>query len=142
MYRIELSSDEVPKKWYNINADLPVELPAPKNSEGKDQISTLPDIFVEECLNQEFSTERYITIPKEVRELYQRIGRPTPLYRAKGLEEKLNTPAKIYYKREDTSPTGSHKLNSAIAQAYYAKKQGVDIPCIIFNGNRLYCLYG
>lgn len=126
MYRIELSSDEVPKKWYNINADLPVELPAPKNSEGKDQISTLPDIFVEECLNQEFSTERYITIPKEVRELYQRIGRPTPLYRAKGLEEKLNTPAKIYYKREDTSPTGSHKLNSAIAQAYYAKKQGVE----------------
>ena len=126
MYRIELSSDEVPKKWYNINADLPVELPAPKNSEGKDQISTLPDIFVEECLNQEFSTERYITIPKEVRELYQRIGRPTPLYRAKGLEEKLNTPAKIYYKREDSSPTGSHKLNSAIAQAYYAKKQGVE----------------
>ncbi len=126
MYRIELSSDDVPKQWYNINADLPVELPAPKNSEGKDQISTLPDIFVQECLNQEFSTERFITIPKEVRELYQRIGRPTPLYRAKGLEEKLNTPAKIYYKREDTSPTGSHKLNSAIAQAYYAKKQGVE----------------
>lgn len=125
-YKIELSSDDIPKNWYNINADLPVELPAPKNSEGKDQISTLPQIFVGECLNQEFSTERYIKIPSEVRELYQRLGRPTPLCRARGLEEKLNTPAKIYYKREDTSPTGSHKLNSAIAQAYYAKKEGVE----------------
>lgn len=125
-YKIELSSDDIAKKWYNINADLPVELPAPKNSEGKDQLSTLPDIFVGECLNQEMTTDRYVTIPKEVRELYQRLGRPTPLCRAKGLEEKLNTPAKIYYKREDTSPTGSHKLNSAIAQAYYAKKEGVE----------------
>lgn len=125
-YKIELSSEDVPKKWYNINADLPVELPAPKNSEGKDQLSTLPDIFVGECLKQEMTTDRYITIPNEVRELYQRLGRPTPLCRAKGLEEKLNTPAKIYYKREDSSPTGSHKLNSAIAQAYYAKKEGVE----------------
>jgi tryptophan synthase beta chain len=126
MYKIQLSSDDVPTKWYNINADLPVELPAPKNSEGRDQISTLPDIFVGECLNQEFSTDRYISIPKEVREIYQQIGRPTPLYRATKLEEKLNTPAKIYYKREDTSPTGSHKLNSALAQAYYAREQGIE----------------
>ena len=126
MYKIQLSSDDVPTKWYNINADLPVELPAPKNSEGRDQISTLPDIFVGECLNQEFSTDRYISIPKEVREIYQQIGRPTPLYRATKLEEKLNTPAKIYYKREDTSPTGSHKLNSELAQAYYAREQGIE----------------
>ena len=98
-YRFDLTNDEVPTKWYNINADF---------------------------LNQEFATERYIKIPNEVRELYQRLGRPTPLVRAKGLEEKLNTPAKIYYKREDTSPTGSHKLNSAIAQAYYAKKEGIE----------------
>ena len=126
MYKIQLSSDDVPTKWYNINADLPVELPAPKNSDGRDQISTLPDIFVGECLNQEFSTDRYISIPKEVREIYQQIGRPTPLYRATKLEEKLNTPAKIYYKREDTSPTGSHKLNSALAQAYYAREQGIE----------------
>ena len=125
-YKIELTSDDVATKWYNINADLPKQLPTPKNSEGKDQIGNLPNIFVEECLNQEFATDRYITIPKEVRELYQRLGRPTPLCRAIGLEEKLNTPAKIYYKREDTSPTGSHKLNSAIAQAYYAKKAGVE----------------
>ena len=124
--KIELSSEDITKKWYNINADLPKELPAPKNSEGKDQIGTLPKIFIEECLNQEFSTERYIKIPKTVRQLYQRLGRPTPLCRAIGLEEKLNTPAKIYYKREDTSPTGSHKLNSAIAQAYYAKKAGIE----------------
>ena len=89
-------------------------------------MSTLPNIFVGECLKQEVTTDRYVTIPNEVRELYQRLGRPTPLCRAKGLEEKLNTPAKIYYKREDSSPTGSHKLNSAIAQAYYAKKEGVE----------------
>jgi len=124
--KIELSSDDVPIKWYNINADLPVELPMPQNSEGKDQIGNLPKIFCKECLDQEFSTERYIKIPNEVRQLYQRLGRPTPLCRAVGLEEKLNTPAKIYYKREDLSPTGSHKLNSAIAQAYYAKKEGVE----------------
>ena len=91
-YKIELSTDDVATKWYNINADLPVELPAPKNSEGKDQLSTLPDIFVGECLKQEMTTDRYVKIPNEVRELYQRLGRPTPLCRAKGLEEKLNTP--------------------------------------------------
>lgn len=126
MNKIDLPSYAVPKKWYNINSDLPVPLPEPKNSEGKNQVENLPNILVNECLKQEVSTKRYIKIPKEVRELYQRMGRGTPLCRAKGLEEKLNTPAKIYYKREDTSPTGSHKLNSAIAQAYYAKKEGIE----------------
>ena len=126
MYKIELSSDEVPKKWYNINADLPKEIPPPKNSEGKHQIESLPKIFSKGVLEQEFSQDRYITIPKEVRDLYMRMGRPSPLFRAKSLEEELNTPAKIYYKREDTSPTGSHKLNSAIPQVYYAKKDGID----------------
>ena len=125
-YKIELPNDEVPKKWYNICADLPVPLPAPKSSEGKQQVENLGNIFTKAALDQEMSTERYISIPKEVRELYQRMGRPSPLYRARGLEEKLNTPAKIYYKREDTSPTGSHKLNSAIPQAYYAKKEGIE----------------
>ena len=72
-YKIDLPSDEVAKNWYNINADLPVELPSPKNSEGKDQIGTLPDIFVGECLNQEFSKERYIKIPKEVRGIISKI---------------------------------------------------------------------
>jgi tryptophan synthase beta chain len=126
MYKIELPSEEVPKKWYNINADLPVELPMPKNSDGENQIENLPKVFSKAVLEQEFSKERYIKIPKEVREIYKRIGRPTPLFRAKSLEESLNTPAKIYYKREDSSPTGSHKLNSAVAQAYYAKKEGIE----------------
>ena len=126
MFRIDLPSYDVPKKWYNINADLPIDLPKPKSSEGKDQVGDLPNMLINECLKQELSNKRYIKIPKEVRELYQRMGRGTPLCRAKGLEEKLNTPAKIYYKREDTSPTGSHKLNSAIAQAYFAKKEGVE----------------
>ena len=125
-YKIELSSDEVPKQWYNMLADLPVPLPAPKNSEGKDQISALQLAFTKAGLEQEFATDRYITIPKEVRELYMEMGRPSPLVRANKLEEYLNTPAKIYFKREDSSPTGSHKLNSAIPQAYFAKKEGVE----------------
>lgn len=124
--KIVLSSEDVPKKWYNINADLPVELPKPKNSDGKDQISALQKAFTKEGLSQEFTTDRHIKIPKGVRELYMEMGRPTPLSRAKRLEEYLNTPAKIYFKREDTSPTGSHKLNSAIPQAYYAKKEGIE----------------
>jgi len=126
MYKIELSSEDVADKWYNINADLPAELPMPMNSEGKEQIESLGRVFSKGVLSQEFSKDRYIDIPKPIRELYQRIGRPSPLFRAKGLEEKLNTPAKIYYKREDLSPTGSHKLNSAIAQAYFAKEDGIE----------------
>ena len=125
-YKIELSSDEVPKQWYNMLADLPSELPAPKNSEGKDQIAALQLAFTKSALEQEFASDRYIKIPDEVRDLYMEIGRPTPLVRANKLEEYLNTPAKIYFKREDTSPTGSHKLNSAIPQAYFAKKEGVE----------------
>ncbi len=125
-YKITLNSNEVPKEWYNINADLPCELPMPHNSEGKDQISSLQKAFTKTGLKQEFSTERFIKIPKEVRKLYMQMGRPSPLFRATKLEEYLDTPAKIYYKREDTSPTGSHKLNSAIPQAYFAKKEGVE----------------
>ena len=125
-YKITLSSDDVPKQLYNVIADLPSELPMPKNSEGKDQIASLQKAFTKAGLEQEFATDRYIKIPNEVRELYMQMGRPSPLFRAKRLEEYLNTPAKIYYKREDTSPTGSHKLNSAIPQAYFAKKEGVE----------------
>ena len=125
-YKIELSSDEVPKQWYNMLADLPVPLPAPQNSEGKDQIAALQLAFTKAGLEQEFATDRYIKIPKKVRELYMEMGRPSPLVRANKLEEYLNTPAKIYFKREDSSPTGSHKLNSAIPQAYFAKKEGIE----------------
>ncbi|MBV1767417.1 MAG: TrpB-like pyridoxal-phosphate dependent enzyme, partial [Methanobacterium sp.] len=125
MHKITLPSDEVPKKWYNINPDLPVPLPAPKNPEKGGNLENLPKLFSKGVLEQEMSQERWIKIPKEVREVYKMIGRPSPLFRAKRLEEMLDTPAKIYYKREDYSPTGSHKLNTAIAQAYYAKKDGV-----------------
>ena len=125
-FRINLTPDDVPKNWYNILADLPVELPKPKNSEGKDQISDLQKVFTKTAFEQEFATERNIKIPNEVRELYMQMGRPSPLVRARRLEEKLNTPAKIYFKREDTSPTGSHKLNSAIPQVYFAKQEGVE----------------
>ena len=91
-YKITLSSDDVPTQWYNINADLPVELPMPKNSEGKDQIASLQKAFTKAGLEQEFSQERYIKIPNEVRELYMKMGRPSPLFRATNLEEYFNTP--------------------------------------------------
>ena len=125
-YKITLNSNEVPKEWYNIIADLPAELPMPKNSEGKNQIESLSIAFTKAGLEQEFSHDRFVKIPKEVRKIYMQMGRPTPLFRATKLEEFLNTPAHIYYKREDSSPTGSHKLNSAIPQAYFAKKEGVE----------------
>ncbi|MBC7100686.1 MAG: TrpB-like pyridoxal phosphate-dependent enzyme [Methanobacteriales archaeon] len=126
MNKIILNEKELPKKWYNINPDLPAPLPQPKNPEEKDNISKLLQMFSSGVLEQEMSMERWIKIPKEIRKIYKRIGRPTPLFRAKGLEEMLDTHAKIYYKREDYSPTGSHKLNTAIAQAYYAKKDGAE----------------
>ena len=126
MYKVTLSSKDIPKKWYNIAADLPVELPAPSQTEEGQQLGNLPKVFSKGVLEQEMSQERWIEIPKKVRKVYKMIGRPSPLFRATGLEDYLDTPAKIYYKREDTSPTGSHKLNTAIAQAYYAKKDGIE----------------
>ncbi|NYB52046.1 MAG: TrpB-like pyridoxal phosphate-dependent enzyme [Methanobacteriaceae archaeon] len=126
MYSVKLTEKEIPKKWYNIAADLPVEFPPYDQTEDGKQLENLPKIFSKGVLEQELSTERYIKIPKEVRNVYKQMGRPSPLTRAKALEEHLDTPAKIFYKREDTSPTGSHKLNTAIAQAYYAKKDGAE----------------
>lgn len=126
MYKVTLSEKDIPKKWYNIVADLPVEPPTPNQTEEGKQLENLPKIFSKGVLEQEMSTERWIEIPKEVRDVYKKIGRPSPLFRAKGLEAHLDTPAKIFYKREDLSPTGSHKLNTAIAQAYYAKKDGAE----------------
>ena len=126
MYSVKLTEKEIPKKWYNIAADLPVEFPPYDQTEEGKQLENLPKIFSKGVLEQELSTERYIDIPKEVRDIYKQIGRPSPLVRAKALEAHLDTPAKIFYKREDTSPTGSHKLNTAIAQAYYAKQDGIE----------------
>nr|WP_048060553.1 TrpB-like pyridoxal phosphate-dependent enzyme [Methanothermus fervidus] len=122
MYKVLLDEKELPKKWYNITPDLPKQLSPPKG----DRVKDLPKIFSKHVLKQETSTKRWIKIPKKIREIYREIGRPTPLFRARNLEKMLNTPAKIYYKREDLSPTGSHKLNTAIAQAYYAKKDGAE----------------
>jgi tryptophan synthase beta chain len=83
-------------------------------------------LFPKECVMQEVSSEKRIPIPSEIREILMRSGRPTPLRRAIGLERALKTPCRIYYKSEDVSPTGSHKLNTAATQAYYAQKEGIE----------------
>jgi tryptophan synthase beta chain len=123
--RFTLSQNDLPKFWYNINADSPVK-PAPVLHPGTMEPVT-PDflsvLFPMELILQEISTERYIQIPEEVREIY-RLYRPTPLIRAVRLEKFLDTPAHIYYKYEGESPVGSHKPNTAIAQAFYNKAAG------------------
>ena len=123
--RYLLNETDLPKFWYNINADSPVP-PAPVLHPGTMEPVT-PDflsvLFPMELIMQEVSTERYIEIPEEVREIYK-LYRPTPLLRAHRLEKMLDTPAHIYYKYEGVSPTGSHKPNTAIAQAYYNKVGG------------------
>jgi tryptophan synthase beta chain len=118
-----LSPDEIPTKWYNILPDLPQPLPPPR---GDEQLKKLPELLIGECLKQEFSTDTWIDIPDGTRELYLKAGRPRPLFRATKLEKVLGTPARMYYKSEFFSPTGSHKVNTALAQAYYAKEQGVE----------------
>lgn len=124
---IILKADELPDKWYNIIPDLPEPLPPPKDPpEGYSRVNDLPNLLIGECLKQEMSNQRWIPIPEGIRELYLSAGRPRPLFRAKKLEEKLGTPAKLYYKSEFFSPTGSHKVNTALAQAYYAKQQGFE----------------
>ncbi len=126
--RIYLDVDELPRKWYNILPDLKEEFPPYLNPKTREPVKPeeLEAVFVKECVRQEASTERFIDIPDELREYYIMMGRPSPLQRAVKLERYLKTPARIYYKREDLSPTGSHKLNTAIAQAYYAMKEGVE----------------
>ena len=124
--KIVLQENEMPTQWYNIVADMPNK-PAPMlNPQTREPVKAedMYGLFAEELANQEFTMERFIDIPDEVRDLY-RIYRPTPLVRASGLEKALDTPAKIYFKNESVSPVGSHKLNSAIPQAYYNKKQGI-----------------
>ena len=121
-----LTEQEMPTQWYNIVADMPNK-PLPPLHPGTKQPLKPEDLyplFAQELAKQEFATERYIEIPDEVRELYK-VWRPTPLVRATGLEKALDTPAHIYFKNESVSPMGSHKLNSAIPQAYYCKKEGV-----------------
>ncbi len=124
---IILHPDDLPTSWYNIVPDLPTPLPPPMDPEdGPSRLQQLGNIFSKGVLQQEMATDTYVKIPDEVRELYIQSGRPRPLIRAKRLEKKLNTPAKMYYKGEFYSPTGSHKVNTAIAQAYMAKKEGFE----------------
>ena len=124
--QIVLTPEELPSKWYNIVPDIPGGLPPPKEpGDGESRMQALQKRLVGECLRQEMSTSRWIDIPEKVRELYVHAGRPRPLCRARRLEERLGLKkVRIYYKREDLSPTGSHKVNTAIAQAYYAAKEG------------------
>ena len=122
--KILLQEEDIPKQWYNIVPDLPKPLPPFIDPETKQPgVGIVPRIFPKEIIGQEISQERWINIPDEVREVY-RIWRPTPLFRAIGLEKALKTPAKIYYKYEGTSPAGSHKPNTAVPQAYYNMKEG------------------
>src|SRR4030095_10064274 len=123
--RFLLNESDLPKFWYNINADNPVQPtpvchPATLEPVTPDFLSVL---FPMDLILQEISTERYIEIPEEVLEIYK-LYRPTPLLRARRLEKALGTPAHIYYKYEGVSPAGSHKPNTAIAQAFYNKKAG------------------
>lgn len=124
--RVELAEDELPRAWYNIQADLPTPLDPPLNPQTLEPLmpEDLEPIFPKELIRQEASTERWIKIPEDVLEVY-RMWRPTPLYRAERLEEFLRTPARIYYKWEGVSPPGSHKPNTAVAQAYFNMKEGV-----------------
>jgi tryptophan synthase beta chain len=127
--KIVLPDSELPKQWYNIVADMPTK-PLPLLHPGtKEPVSKelMNRIFVEELVDQEFSTERWIDIPDRVQDIYK-IWRCTPLVRATQLEKALDLPkgVKIYFKNESTSPAGSHKPNSAVAQGYYAAKQGLN----------------
>ena len=124
--RITLSESELPRQWYNINADSP-KPPAPVLHPGTMQPigpADLAPLFPMDLILQEVSADRWIDIPDEVRDVYK-LWRPTPLHRALRLEKFLQTPAKIYYKYEGVSPVGSHKPNTAVAQAYYNKKAGI-----------------
>lgn len=124
--KITLSEQEIPEHWYNIVADMPNKPLPPLHPGTKEPIGpdALAPLFPQALIQQEVSTEKWIAIPDEVRELYS-LWRPTPLFRAHELEKALDTPAKIYYKYEGVSPAGSHKPNTAIPQVYYNKMEGV-----------------
>ncbi|RLC61589.1 MAG: TrpB-like pyridoxal-phosphate dependent enzyme, partial [Chloroflexi bacterium] len=121
-----LNEKDMPTSWYNILPDLPEPLPPPLHpATGKPLTpDDLAPLFPMALIMQEVSTERYIEIPEEVQAIY-RTWRPTALHRAHRLEKALDTPAKIFYKYEGTSQAGSHKPNTAVAQAYYNKKEGI-----------------
>ncbi len=128
VYGLRASQREeiLPEYWYNILPDLPEPLPPPRRPDGSIvSPKDLEPIFPRALIEQEMSNERWIRIPEELRRIYLEMGRPTPLIRARRLEEALDTPARIYYKYEGVLPTGSHKINTALAQAYYNRMEGV-----------------
>ncbi len=125
-YKITLSESEIPRRWYNVQPDLITKLPPPLKPDGTPiGPEDLSAIFPMELIKQEISQKRWFQIPDEVLEIY-RLWRPTPLRRAYRLEKELGTPARIYYKDESVSPPGSHKPNTAVAQAYYNKVEGIN----------------
>jgi len=124
---VDLPPDEIPDHWYNILADLPEPLPPPQDPDNGKRFDLLKRVVPSEPLKFEFSTERFIKIPEEVRERYLQVGRPTPLIRARRFEEYLDAPVKIYLKMEGYTYTGSHKVNSALAWVYYALKDGASL---------------
>jgi tryptophan synthase beta chain len=125
-YKVYLSEKELPTQWYNIQADMPTPLKPSLNPATKAPVAfdDLAAIFPKDLILQEVSTQRYVNIPEEVQEIYKSF-RPSPLCRAYRLEQALQTPARIYYKYEGITPSGSHKLNTAIPQAYYNKIAGI-----------------
>lgn len=128
LFKTVLKPELIPDKWYNIVPELPEPLPPPLDPQTLRpiSISKLERLFAKELIRQEISTEVFIKIPEDVREAYVELGRPTPLFRAHRLEMALKTSAKIYFKYEGVLPTGAHKVNTAIAQVYYNKLQGVE----------------
>jgi len=124
--KVFLNEDEIPRQWYNLAADLPTPLQPPLGPDGNPvSPDMLAPVFPMNLIEQEVSQERWIDIPEGILEIYQ-IWRPTPLYRARRLERFLGTPARIYYKNEGVSPPGSHKPNTAVAQAWYNKQFGIE----------------
>jgi tryptophan synthase beta chain len=123
--RFDLTQADIPSAWYNLNADFPEPLPPPLHPGTKQPMppEALEAIFPKNLIAQEISADKYIEIPKPVRDIYA-LWRPTPLLRAVRLEKALNTPAHIYYKYEGVSPAGSHKVNTSVPQAYYNKEAG------------------
>ncbi|HDL77236.1 MAG TPA: pyridoxal-phosphate dependent enzyme, partial [Lentisphaerae bacterium] len=123
--KVVLDEKDIPRQWYNIQADLPRPVPPPLGPDGQPvKPEMLAPVFPMNLIEQEVSTERWIDIPEEVLEKLL-LWRPTPLQRARTLERTLGTPARIYYKNEGVSPPGSHKPNTAVAQAYYNRVFGV-----------------
>ncbi|MGW2254992.1 TrpB-like pyridoxal phosphate-dependent enzyme [Kitasatospora sp. NPDC001660] len=124
--RVLLSENDLPDRWYNIIPDLPAPLPGPLNPATLEPLKPqdLAELLPQKIIEHEFTQERWVDIPEQVREVYK-IWRPSPLVRASQLERSLDTPAHIYFKYEGVSPSGSHKPNTAVVQAYYAAQEGV-----------------